>query len=169
MVTRNSIHARLANAARPQSGAPSGWATLTPALRVADVRSACDFYGSVGFEVEQTLPGPEGNWSWAQLRMGSSRIWLNDIETPTGNARRDRAEERGPRGLGMTIYAYVSDLESVRDAWVAQGRALDTDIHDEYWGDRSFTATDPYGFTWTFATHVRTVSMEERTAVAIDH
>jgi PhnB protein len=34
-------------------------------------------------------------------------------------------------------------------------------VEDQFYGDRSGTLADPYGYQWTLATHIEDVSTEE--------
>ena len=34
-------------------------------------------------------------------------------------------------------------------------------LQDQFWGDRSGTFTDPYGYTWSVATHKEDLTREE--------
>lgn len=150
-------------------GLPTGWNTISCILRVENVETACEFYQKLGFYVEQNLPAPEGGWTWAQLRLGNSRILMYDRSTPTSNPTHDRQEAKGSIGLGFGFYVYVPNVDSVFEAVKHLGYPPDNDVHEEFWGDRAFTFTDPYGYQWTFATHIKDVPPQEFAQLAFNH
>jgi PhnB protein len=44
---------------------------------------------------------------------------------------------------------------------VAAGVKVERPLKDQFYGDRSGTVKDPFGHTWTIATHKEDVSLEE--------
>jgi PhnB protein len=52
-------------------------------------------------------------------------------------------------------YLYVDDVDArCRRAWSA-GATIESEPEDKGWGDRMYTARDPEGNQWYFATQVR--------------
>ena len=43
----------------------------------------------------------------------------------------------------------------------ASGALISTDLEDTFYGDRRYTALDPEGFEWTFASTVKDVAPED--------
>jgi len=41
------------------------------------------------------------------------------------------------------------------------GGAVERAVQDQFYGDRSGTLRDPFGISWTIATHIEDVSEEE--------
>ncbi len=146
------------------NGAPPDWNTITVNLNVPNVQEACDFYQTIGFELEQSLPGPDGTISWGLLHVGNSRIMVNSVYGPAPNAKRAKVEQKGPRGLGFGLHVFVPDVDTVHRTLVNQGLSPDTECRDEFWGDRCTYLADPFGYYWTFATHVRDVPPDEMIA-----
>lgn len=161
-IPNGSRHA-LANA---ENGSPPGWSGITPTLHVENVEEACEFYASLGFTVEQTIPGPDGEVMQATLRLGSGRILVANLDIVTDNPSRRNAEQKGPLGLGFTLLVYVPNVNQVYRACGAIGIEADAPVHETPAGDRVFTIVDPFGFNWTFATHVKDVPLKEQVAYA---
>lgn len=71
---------------------------------------------------------------------------------------------RGPKTLGgspVGIMLYVEDVSRTFDKAVAAGATVERPIKDQFYGDRSGTVVDPFGYKWTISTHVEDVSPEE--------
>lgn len=151
------------------NGAPPGVNTFSCVLNVSNVEEALAFYQRIGFEVVQTLPGPNGP-VWAALRFGNSQIQVQDIDSAHGgDPQREKQQRKGPVGLGCAFYLYVPNVETVYADVTTEGVETDTTCQEEFWGDRTFTLQDPFGYCWTFATHIREVSPEEMMTAAAHH
>jgi len=61
----------------------------------------------------------------------------------------------------VSLLLYVPDVDATVNLAVASGARLDRPVEDKFWGDRAGTLTDPFGHTWTIATHIEDVSPEE--------
>jgi PhnB protein len=56
---------------------------------------------------------------------------------------------------------YVPDVDAAFERALAAGATRVRPVEDQFYGDRSGTLADPYGYQWTLATHVEDVSTEE--------
>jgi PhnB protein len=56
---------------------------------------------------------------------------------------------------------YVSDVDRAFERAIAAGGTVERAVQDQFYGDRSGTLRDPFGISWTVATHVEDVSTEE--------
>ena len=56
---------------------------------------------------------------------------------------------------------YVDDVEKHFQTAQAAGAQITEPPTDQFYGDRRYTAVDPEGHVWFFATHVREVSPED--------
>jgi uncharacterized glyoxalase superfamily protein PhnB len=61
----------------------------------------------------------------------------------------------------VVIHLYVEDADSVFDQAVRAGATVTMPLQDMFWGDRYGQLRDPFGHSWSVATHVRDVSIEE--------
>lgn len=144
----------------PKNATASG-APIVAVLRVQNVAGACSFYGKLGFVCERTVGGPGGEPVWAQLRFGRQRFLLLDLGIPTDNYARNQAEETHPLGLGVSLYVNTPNVEKVYQAFTRMGCVPETRVHEEFWGDQTFSVADPFGYHWTFAKRVRTVPLQK--------
>jgi PhnB protein len=136
---------------------PEGFHSITPYLYERNAAAAIDFYKNVFGAVEiLRMPGPGGKIMHAEINIGDSRVMLAD-ENPQMNAL-------GPLSVGgssSSFYVYVQDVDSVMQKAEAAGATLTRPVKDQFYGDRSGSFTDPFGYTWSVATHVEDVSPEE--------
>jgi PhnB protein len=56
---------------------------------------------------------------------------------------------------------YVEDVDAVVQRAVDAGATITVEVADQFWGDRFGALTDPFGHSWTIATHVEDVPPEE--------
>jgi PhnB protein len=138
---------------------PKGMHTVTPSLVIRGCGKAIDFYKrALGAEEVMRMASADGKGIMhAELRVGDSVIFMND-EMP-GSPMAAPAADR-PSSVGMWLY--VSDCDaSFRRAVEAGAKAM-MPPEDMFWGDRTGSVIDPFGYSWHFATHVKDVSPEER-------
>lgn len=136
---------------------PEGYHTATPYLVVHDAAKALDFYKRA-FDAKETvrMAGPQGKIAHAELQIGDSMIMLAD-ELP-------QMEARSPQSLGGTttgIFLYVKDVDAACKQAVGAGAKVTMPVADMFWGDRYGKVTDPFGHSWSIATHVEDVAPEE--------
>lgn len=136
---------------------PKGFHTATPHLILTDSARAIDFYKrAFGAEELFRVDGPEGKVGHAEIKIGDSIIMLSD-EMP-GCAL------RSPQSLGGAagdIFLYVKDVDKVFNQAVASGAKVAMPLTDMFWGDRYGQVTDPFGHSWSLATHKEDVEPEE--------
>ena len=140
---------------------PEGYRTITPYLVVNDGAAAMEFYRrAFGAKEVMRMEAPGGKIAHAELKIGDSILMLAD-EMPG-------MENRSPRSLGGTtagIMLYVEDVDSVFKQAVSAGAKVDQPIADMFWGDRYGKLSDPFGHSWSLATHKEDVApadMERR-------
>ena len=56
---------------------------------------------------------------------------------------------------------YVEDVDAAFKRAADAGAKVTMEIEDMFWGDRFGTVEDPFGHTWSIATHVEDLSPEE--------
>jgi len=56
---------------------------------------------------------------------------------------------------------YVDDLDSFTKKAVSTGLKVLRPVKNQFYGDRTGTFLDPFGYQWTIGTHVEDVSPEE--------
>ena len=135
---------------------PKGFHTVTPYLIVTDGARAIDFYKrAFGAQELLRLDGPDGKVAHAELKIGDSIIMLSE-EMP--------GRTRSPQSLGGTavdIMLYVKDVDQAFNQAVAAGAKIAMPLSDMFWGDRYGQVTDPFGHSWSLASHKEDVLPEE--------
>jgi PhnB protein len=139
---------------------PEGQRSVTPHLMVRDAGRAIDFYKeALGAEEVVRLPGPGGLLAHAEIRIGDSKVFLVD-EFP-------EAREGGlgsPQHLGattVTIHLFVEDVDAAIQRAAAAGAKVTLPPTDMFWGDRYARIFDPFGHSWSIATHLKDLTPEE--------
>jgi PhnB protein len=131
--------------------------SVTPYLIVKDAASAIDFYTANFDGVEMMrLPGPSGRIGHAEIRLGDSTIMLADESLECG--------ARSPETLGgspVSLLLYVEDVDAVTAKAAASGAQILRPPRNQFYGDRTAMLLDPFGHTWTLATHMEDVAPEE--------
>jgi PhnB protein len=99
---------------------------------------------------------PNGKLGHAEVKIGDASIMLAD-EHPEMNFR-------SPKTIGGTpvnIVVYVPDVDALVKQAEAAGAKILRAPADQFYGDRMATLEDPFGHSWSFATHIEDVSPEE--------
>jgi PhnB protein len=143
---------RPAKAARKVSPFPEGVRSLTPNLILRDCSRAIEFYKqALGAKELSRAIAPNGKSVWhASLQIGDSLIFLND---PMG-----QEPWKEPSGQ---LWVYGPDVDGRFEQAVKAGAKAVMPVADMFWGDRMGTVVDPFGQTWTLATHIRDMTAEE--------
>jgi PhnB protein len=136
---------------------PKGYHSVTTYLVVDNAKRAIEFYErAFGAKEGMRMDGPGGKISHAELKIGDSMIMLSDEMPGTG--------ARSPKSLGGTtagIFLYLEDVDSVFKQAVSAGAKVDMQLADQFWGDRFGRLTDPFGHSWSLATHKEDVAPDE--------
>jgi PhnB protein len=141
----------------PVQPVPEGYHTVTPYLAVEDAQEAIDFYGrALGATERSRMPGPENTIAHAELEIGDSLVMLSD---PFPQASTKTPKELG--GTSVNIFLYVDNVDDFVQKALDAGATLTAPVEDQFWGDRFGVVTDPFGHTWSVATHVEDVAPEE--------
>ena len=139
---------------------PAGQRTVTPHLVVRGAARAIDFYkDALGAQELMRMPAPDGKIMHAELRLGDSNVFLVD--------EFDEPREEGitsPVKLGattVTVHLYVDDVDAAIQRAAAAGAKVTLPPTDMFWGDRYGRILDPFGHSWSLATHVQDLTPEE--------
>src|SRR5579864_986300 len=141
----------------PVKPIPDGYRTVTPYLTLNNAAAAIDFYKrAFGAQEIMRMDAPNGKIGHAELKIGDSMIMIAD-EMPGSGVR-------SPQWLGGTttgIFLYVPNVDSVFNQAVAAGAKAEMPPADMFWGDRYGKLADPFGHSWSLATHKEDVAPEE--------
>ena len=137
---------------------PEGYHTVTPQLTIDNCAQAIDWYKrALGAEDMGRATGPDGKIMHAEIRIGESRIMVNDAIMGG----------KDPKALGgspASMWIYVEDCDALFNKAIAAGAKAHGPmgaLADQFWGDRSGTLVDPYGYMWTIATRKEDLTPEE--------
>ncbi len=137
---------------------PDGAQMVTPYLCIKGAAAAIDFYKKCFGATESAarVNGPDGRVGHAEIEIGGSTIMLADEHPEIGAL--------SPASLGgspVMLYLRVEDVDATTAAAVAAGAKLLQPAENKFYGDRTATIEDAYGYRWTLSTHFEDVSPEE--------
>jgi PhnB protein len=138
---------------------PDTYRRVTPSLVVNGGVKALEFYAEVlGAKERIRYPGPGGTIAHAELDIGDSVLMIEDASPYLGT---QAPPSEGVEGSPTSLFIYVDDADSVIDKAVRLGATLKRPAQDQFYGDHDGAIVDPFGHTWTIATHVEDVGPEE--------
>lgn len=136
---------------------PQGFHSVTPYMTLNDAARAIDFYKrAFGAQEVMRMEAPNGKIGHAEIKIGDSVIMLGD-EMPGSLSR-------SPQSLGANtggIFIYVDNADAVFNQAVAAGAQVEMALADMFWGDRYGRLKDPFGHSWSVATHIEDVAPAE--------
>lgn len=138
---------------------PEGFASVTPYTSFKDCRKAIEFFKRA-FDAKErfVMPGPDGNGVMhAELMIGNSILMMGDEHPDMSNCK--SAETLG--GSPVSFYVYVENVDQAFRRALEAGAKQQMAVEDMFWGDRTGTVQDPFGFSWTLATHIKDLTPEE--------
>jgi PhnB protein len=151
----------------PVKPIPEGYHTLAPYLAVENAAQAVEWYqNAFGAKERVRMEAPGGAIGHAELEIGDSVVMLSD---PLPQASTKPPKELG--GTSVSVFMYVEHVDAVVKQAVDAGAIVLMEVADQFWGDRFGTIQDPFGHTWSIATHIEDLTPEEvaergRTAMA---
>jgi PhnB protein len=132
----------MAKAAKP---VPEGYHTVTPQLTLDNAAQTIEWYKkALGAEEVGRSVGPDGKIMHAEVKIGDSRIMVNDVMMG-----------KGPNAFGgspASLWLYVENSDALFNRAVAAGAKVQAPLADQFWGDRGGAVADPAGYTWWIAT-----------------
>ena len=134
---------------------PDGFRTVTPHLVVKGAAQAIDFYKQAFGAEELNRHEMGGAIMHASLRIGDSIVMLND-EFPSAPPAPSK-DHPSP----VTIHLYVEDVDELYAKAQSAGAEVVMPLDDTFWGDRYAVLRDPYGHSWSIATHIEDVAPED--------
>jgi PhnB protein len=138
---------------------PNSYRRITPALVVNGGARALEFYAEVfGATERMRFPGPDGTVAHAEIQIGDSVVIVEDASPYMGTKAPPAA---GLDGSPTFLFIYVEDVDAVIERAVKLGATLKRPPEDQFYGDRDGSIVDPFGHTWTIASHVEDVASEE--------
>lgn len=134
---------------------PTGSEGFIPHLVCDPCADAIEFYKKAfGAEEMGRHPGPDGKRIMhAAVRIDGKPVFLaDDFPEFCGG------KSQSPKGLGgtpVTIHRYVRDVDAAMKRAADAGATIKMPAMDMFWGDRYGMVVDPFGHSWSFATHIK--------------
>ena len=136
---------------------PDGYHSVQPYLAVDDAAKAIDWYKqALGATELFRMEGPGGTIGHAELKIGDSVVLLAD---PFPQASTKPPKELG--GTTASLMLYVEDVDAIVNRAADAGATVTMEVADQFWGDRFGSFTDPFGHSWSIATHIEDVPPDE--------
>ncbi|MGF1578944.1 MAG: VOC family protein [Gemmataceae bacterium] len=136
---------------------PDGYHSITPYLLVRGGEEAIAFYTQAFGAVEKDrITMPDGKIGHAELKIGDAIVMLSDEMPEMGMP--------GPEtlgGVGISLFLYVEDVDASFAKAIEAGGTETRPVEDQFYGDRAGQLKDPFGHTWTLATHKEDLTKEE--------
>lgn len=130
--------------------------TASPVLRLRSSAQAIDFY-TRAFGARELMRFAVGDQiPHAEIEIGDTLIILADANPAIGFP--------GPESLGgspMTIRLDVDDPDAAVARAVAAGATLFLPVQTHFYGERTGTVVDPFGYRWSLTKVVERMSLEE--------
>lgn len=136
---------------------PDGYTSVTPHIVCKGVDKALAFYAKA-FGAQETfrIPGPDGKTMHAEMRIGNATVMVGE-ECPEMGALSPLAL----KGTPVTLHIYVDNVDASFDRAVKSGATVKMPVTDMFWGDRYGQVADPFGHSWSIATHMKDLSPEQ--------
>jgi PhnB protein len=136
---------------------PEGYHTATPYLAIDGAAEALEYYKKAfGAKERMRMNAPDGRIGHAEIEIGDSIVMVADTFP--------QSSTKAPSELGGTtagVFLYVEDVDAVVKQAVDAGATVTMEVADQFWGDRFGSIKDPFGHSWSIATHVEDVPEEE--------
>ena len=141
---------------RAKQPIPDGYHTVTPVLVFDDTRKAIDWYKkALGAKEHGVYEGPDGKVMHAEIRIGNSPVMVHD-------AMMGSKSPQAYGGSPASLWIYTEDCDALFNRALGAGaQEAGMPLSDQFWGDRCGMLKDPFGFTWTIATHKEDLTREE--------
>jgi PhnB protein len=130
---------------------PDGFHSVTPYLIISGADKAIDFY-KMAFGASELfrMPGPDGRIMHAEIKLGDSIIMIAEA-----------FPEWGSPAVSANNHIYVENADVFFATAVAAGAKPLMPVSEMFWGDRFGKIADPFGQTWSVATHVKDMTPQE--------
>ena len=123
-------------------------AQLMPMISVDSVDKARAFYvDKLGFGHLMGMLGKDGQMDFCTVTLGGAKVMLARPQ--------EKTEGIGPTSSKrpVEIYLEVEHVNGYHDQLKTQGVEVTGPLTDQWWGDRTFTIMDPFGYQiWFYQT-----------------
>lgn len=123
-------------------------AQLMPMISVDSVDQARAFYvETLGFDHLMGMLGKDGQLDFCTVTLGGAKVMLMRPQQKTDGT--SATSSKRP----VEIYLEVGDVNAYHDQLAKKRVKITTPLTDQWWGDRTFTVMDPFGYQiWFYQT-----------------
>jgi len=123
-------------------------AQLMPMISVDSVDQARSFYiDQLGFGHMMGMLGKDGQLDFCTVILDGAKVMLMRPQQSSEGTRATSSKRP------VEIYLEVSDVDAYHKQIVAKGIKITSPLTDQWWGDRTFTVMDPFGYQiWFYQT-----------------
>ena len=126
-------------------------------LRAKDADQAIDFYKTAFGATEKfRLVEPGGRIGHAELAFGGATLMISD-EFPEFDCHAPAPGSKQP----FVIHLHVDDADAMMDQSIKAGATLVRSASDAFYGERSGTVRDPFGYDWMIGHSIEEVTPVE--------
>lgn len=131
----------------------AGKTRVIPSLILKGADKAIEHYKKAFGATEnyRMLCPSRGVIAHAGIQIGESEIYIME----------ENAEAGFTCAENLSFYLSVPNVDDVMKTAIKAGLKEEQAAEDMFWGDRMGVVADPYGISWSIATHVRDVSPQE--------
>lgn len=123
-------------------------AQLMPMISVDSVDLARAFYvEQLGFDHQMGMLGKDGELDFCTVTLGGAKVMLMRPQEKTENTGATSAKRP------VELYLQVADVNAYHDQVTNKRVRITSPLTDQWWGDRTFTVMDPFGYqVWFYQT-----------------
>ena len=139
---------------------PKGLESFVPHLVFEDASKAMEFY-KTAFGAKEIMRStmPNGKIMHAEMEVDGRRFFLNDDFPEMSGGKSSYPKALG--GTPVTIHLFVKDCDGFVERAKKAGAQVLMGPDDMFWGDRYALLKDPFGHSWSFATHIKDMTPQE--------
>ena len=147
---------------------PDGHEGFIPHLVCTPCTNAIEFYKKAfGAEEMHRMPAPDGKrLMHAAIRIDGRFVFLADDFPEYCGGKQRTATALG--GTPVTIHRFVQNCDAAVERAKKAGATVVMPPMDMFWGDRYSLLTDPFGHSWSLATHIRDLTPDQIASGAKD-
>jgi uncharacterized glyoxalase superfamily protein PhnB len=121
---------------------------VMPMITVDSVDALRSFYvEKLGFDHMMGVVGKDGQFNFCTVVRDGAKVMLMRPQEP-GDGAAPSATKRP-----VEIYLEVADVDALHDEVRKRGVRATLPLQTQWWGDRTFAVTDPYGYQiWFYQT-----------------
>ena len=135
---------------------PEGYRAIIPSLAFNGADAAVKWYTNVfGATQKMRIDNADKTIMHGELTIGDSLLFIAE-ENPKMNR-----SAKSVNGNSIQLHVYVPDVDETLKKALQNGSTLVMAAQDQFYGDRVGSITDPFGYTWVLATHIKDVSEKE--------